>query len=273
MILNHLVGGLMNKILIALVSIFVLVLTMFGETFAVVVTSSKDEYFNSNAAEFYGFNLYWCLSPNNQYPQDGYYDFYIVKTGGTGTAMEHGLTFIKKSRPDKYGNSEPKKLIHLGFHREITVTDLNNDGVCEITAKVWSYGRKWGPNAGKGLITRIYSVINDELIDVTNKMPNERDLIYKKETDEMMEGYLSEINKEFFSSYHPDQRNMSGPLNFWYHLLAINPNSYGINLFNKHRLFTMSQYHAKEIEDALFREGYWSEEFYKTHPLLNLANN
>ena len=237
---------------------------------AVVVTSGKN-HFDDNAVEFHGFNLYWCLQPNHRYTEWGYQDFYIVKTGGTGTGMQFDLTLIKKSSPDKYNMSKPEKIINLGFHREATITDLNNDGVCEITAKVSSYGRRWGPNAGKGLITRIYSVINDELIDVTNKMPNEIGLIYKKETDEMMEGYLLEINKEFFSLYHPDERNRSGPLNFWYHILAINPNSYGINLFNEHRMFTMSQYHAKEIEDALFREGYWSEEFYITHPLLNLA--
>ena len=258
-----------KHIIIALcISIF----TLSTEVKAYVVTSDKAGSWIP-AKELHGFRLYWCLDPKNQYPHEGYHDFYIVKTGGTGTARSHGLTFIEKGNPDEYGNSEPTKLVHLGFHREINILDLNNDGVCEVTAVVGSHGRKWGPNAGYGLITKIYSVINYQLVDVTNKMATERDLLYKEETDRMIRRYLNENNRVLYSSYSPKQNAMSPVLNFWYHIFAINPNSYGIDLFNKYRTFKLSKNHAKEIENELLREGYWSEEFYKTHPLLNLANN
>ena len=100
-------------------------------------------------------------------------------------------------------------------------------------------------------------------------MPKERDLLYKEETERLIELYKT--NKHYSSGYHPDQTSMSPALNFWYHIFAINPNTYGISLFNKYRTFTLSNKHAKEVEDALLKDGYWSEEFYKSHPLLNLT--
>lgn len=229
---------------------------------------SADYY---NHEKHFGYQLYWCT--NNTEPQfdSDYPDFYIIKKSGTGTANSYGVTLIKKNKFSNF-QEQPEKLVNLGFHRSAAVSDLNNDGVCEITVKVSSHGRKWGPNAGYGLITKIFSVRDDKLIDVTNEMTVERDFLYRKETDRMINGYLLEINRELYSRYNPKNNAHVPVLNFWYHILAINPNKKGIDLFNKYRYVTISKNHAKEMEDNLFNDGYWSKEFYNSHPLLNEVN-
>ena len=237
-----------------------------------LVTSQDTDNSNYyNPEKHFGYQLYWCTKNINPQFDINYPDFYLIKRSGTGTANSFGITLIKKNKSEEYYD-QPEKLINLGYHRLASVSDLNNDGVCEITAVVESYGRRWGPNAGYGLITKIYSVRDDKLVDVTNEMTVERDLLYKEQTDRMIKTYLLEINKERYSRYDPKYNVMVPVLNFWYHIFAINPNNRGIDLFNKYRYVTLSKNHAKEIEDALFNEGYWSKEFYDTHPLLKISN-
>ena len=230
---------------------------------AAVFTSSPQEYW-SEAYHDIAFNIYWC---DDIWHTPDYPDFFIIKYSDTGSSFNFGITLVKSS-VDERGWKDPDKVINLGYHYQAKVTDLNNDGICEITAVIHSYGRKWGPNAGESNIRKIFSVKNEKLVDVTNEMPKERDLLNKEETERLIELYKT--NKYYSSGYHPDQTSMSPALNFWYHIFAINPNAYGISLFNKYRTFTLSNKHAKEVEDALLEEGYWSEEFYKSHPLLSL---
>ena len=151
---------------------------------AAVFTSSPQEYW-SEAYHDIAFNIYWC---DDIWHTPDYPDFFIIKYSDTGSSFNFGITLVKSS-VDERGWKDPDKVINLGYHYQAKVTDLNNDGICEITAVIHSYGRKWGPYAGESNIRRIFSVKNEKLVDVTNEMPKERDLLYQEETERLIELY------------------------------------------------------------------------------------
>jgi hypothetical protein len=52
----------------------------------------------------------------------------------------------------------------------------------------------------------------------------------------------------------------------------MNPNEYGVELFSQYYNETFTKQDLIDIETKLFGQGYWSEEFYKSHPLLSLTD-
>ena len=251
----------MKKVLLGLVIAFIINDTSIN---AKVYQSDLDRDVEGGG----GYGFYWCEDWINSDPTLKIPDFYIIKYRDTGSGQYYNVfrvsngVFSELKREDGFATRRAK------------VVDLDNDGECEILAIGITHGNSYGTLNGWSQITRIFKAEGDILIDKTHLMVDEIDKLYAEETDSMIEYLKRAIKSNKASGYinKSDGGGMSSiGAQFWYHILAINPNNYGIKLFKKYTLessISFSYKLLKEMEDNLFEEGCWSKEFYNSHPLL-----
>ena len=156
------------------------------------------------------------------------------------------------------------------------VVDLDNDGKCEIIGYENFVNYLWYlPNGYYGTVLKIYEIFSGEYQDVSKfsntKTQEKIKKLYQEETQILLNIIEEE---EYLTLLNPSEARFpwrGEALAIWASILAMNPNDYGIELFSQYYNETFTKQDLIDLETKLFGQGYWGEEFYKSHPLLNLA--
>ena len=232
----------MKKILIALV----LAVVMSGNGF------SKTGHDHGQSITFcYNEHLFSTMSETDEY---------FLSVDSRGSARNITTYYLKN-----YKNLSSITL------KEGKVVDLDNDGKCEVMGYEDFVNYDWDIPSGFGQVLKLYEISQGKFMDVLNinnsSWSEKIQALYNKETEKL----LNIIDEEKYYSLQKEGakwRGLAKPL--WASILAMNPNDFGVKLFSKYYNETFLRQDLIDLETKLFEQGYWSEEFYKTHPLLNL---
>ena len=152
------------------------------------------------------------------------------------------------------------------------IVDLDNDGKCEVMGYEDFVNYIWDIPNGHGQVLKLYEISYGKFKDLNIRHNDNKKIkaLYKKETDKL----INDINENKHYTLG-DKEGWSDPLRgcarpIWASILAMNPNEYGVKLFSQYYNETFTKQDLIDIETKLFGQGYWSEEFYKSHPLLSL---
>lgn len=153
------------------------------------------------------------------------------------------------------------------------IVDLDNDGKCEVMGYEDFVNYIWTIPNGYGKVLKLYEISYGKFEDLHIRRINNEKIkaLYKKETNKL----INVINKNKYYTLNDKEgwseslRGVARPI--WTSILAMNPNAYGVNLFSQYYNETFTKQDLIDMETKLFGQGYWSEEFYKTHPLISLS--